>query len=235
MRAVKMGVTLAVFLSVWGCATTSYWRHPTKSTEDFQRDDATCEVYSNTVALGQYPILPPTYTVMVNPNTGFGQITPNTAFNDLGRSLAHSSAWKACIQNYGWQEEQPTKQTKPLNAESNRTKKVRSDKYTLDRQISRNNPPDVRGTYKLSKTDCPGSFDRRVKVVQDKDQVNLLATTKGFIDATGAINNSGEFVMTIAATPQVSCSGKFVSGVVVASCRSNGRVCHLTYEQVRTR
>ena len=94
-------------------------------------------------------------------------------------------------------------------------------------------PPNVEGTYALTNANpaaCSQVFDSEVIVVQDGDNVILQATHVGFTDASGTINNDGEFSISGSSNSfSASCDGQFVSGVGLSTCTGNGTTCDITY------
>ena len=96
--------------------------------------------------------------------------------------------------------------------------------------VGSDDPPDVTGTYDLTNTECAGSFDTTIVVVQDGDEIIIQATNDGFVDVSGNINNDGEIE---ASNENVSCDGQFVAGVATATCvdNTNENACHITYER----
>lgn len=95
---------------------------------------------------------------------------------------------------------------------------------------STDNPPNVAGTYVLTDTDCPGLFDPTVVVVQDGTNIIIQATTTGFGDVSGTIDNNGNF--TVSNNEDLSCDGQFVSGVAIADCTIDGVDCQITYTRI---
>lgn len=92
------------------------------------------------------------------------------------------------------------------------------------------NPPDVEGTYDMTATTCPaGLFDTVIQVVQNQCDVTLEATSAGFLDAEGEINDDGEFEVENA---NGTCEGEINGDIGTATCTSNeGDRCNLTYER----
>ncbi len=92
------------------------------------------------------------------------------------------------------------------------------------------NPPDVEGTYDMTATTCPaGLFDTVIRVVQNQCDVTLEATTAGFLDAEGTIDDDGNFEVENA---NGTCEGEIRGDTGTATCTSNeGDRCELTYER----
>lgn len=92
---------------------------------------------------------------------------------------------------------------------------------------SSSNPPSVAGTYSLTNTDCPGTFDPVLVVTQDGENIVAQATNPLFFnDVSGTVNDDGEINVS---NPDGSCEGQFVNGVVNATCQSDGTTCQVTY------
>lgn len=89
-------------------------------------------------------------------------------------------------------------------------------------------PPDVTGTYDLTSTTCPdGAFDTVITVSQSGANIVLEGTHAGYIDATGTINNNGDFEVS---NVNGTCDGRFSGGVGTATCTSDeGDDCDITY------
>ena len=92
---------------------------------------------------------------------------------------------------------------------------------------SSNNPPNIAGTYNLTNTDCPGSFDPQVTVTQNgSDVVAQAANPLFFNDAQGSVDNDGNIS---ASDANGSCDLQFINGVITGSCSGDGQTCQVTY------
>lgn len=88
------------------------------------------------------------------------------------------------------------------------------------------NPPDVAGSYSLSSSDCPTAFAASISVSQKGANVTIDSLSSFFQDASGTVNNSGDFSVSNA---QTNCTGQFSSEVATATCAVNDMICKATY------
>lgn len=95
--------------------------------------------------------------------------------------------------------------------------------------------PDVAGTYDQTDitTICDGLFDTVIEVVQNNDNIILQATTEGFSDASGTIDEDGNFTADgqFGDGTDFTCIGTIIDGIAQTTCSGSGVDCDVTYEE----
>lgn len=94
-------------------------------------------------------------------------------------------------------------------------------------------PPNVEGLYQMAESNCPDGFAPEIEVIQTQCNVLLQATTVGFLDADGSIDDHGNFEVT---NENGKCEGEFFGDAGTATCthKETGNKCQLTYAKHTT-
>lgn len=95
--------------------------------------------------------------------------------------------------------------------------------------------PDVAGTYDQTDitTICNGLFDTVIEVIQNDKNVILQATNEGFSDASGTIDEDGNFTVggQFGDGTDFTCTGTIIEGIAQATCSGGSIDCDVTYEK----
>lgn len=97
------------------------------------------------------------------------------------------------------------------------------------------NAPNVEGTYDQTGGSalCVQNLDDTIVVIQDGNDIIVQATTPGFSDALGSVDDDGDFTINGSfgdGTP-FECNGTFIGDVASAQCEGAGLTCNITYER----
>lgn len=95
--------------------------------------------------------------------------------------------------------------------------------------------PDVAGTYDQTSitTICDGFLDTVIDMVQNDEDIIFKATTEGFLDASGTINEDGDITVNgqFGDGTDFTCTGIIIEGTAHATCISGSTDCDVTYEK----
>lgn len=84
---------------------------------DFQQDNLLCQNYATNMAYSLSPPESSSYSIYVDPRTGYGSATPNPDFSGVARAINTVILYNSCMGKLGWREVKDTEVKQTIEPE----------------------------------------------------------------------------------------------------------------------